>query len=128
MFVVIAIAAIATAWCIDVNRRNTPRFLHVYLLRGVDGNEQLPIESVKIRPNTTFAFGYVPENSVAGELEYKFGSRPSLQLQTYGCSFSGEIQFRKLIRAEVSPTIVDHVFIVTSETDPQLALNTAGGG
>jgi len=124
---VVTIAAIATAWCVDVNRRNTPRFLHVYLLRGSDGDEPVPIQSVKIRPNTRIAFGYVPENSFTGELEYKFGSRPSLQFRTYGCSFSGGIEFGKLMRAEVDPTLVDSVFVVTTEPDANLALNTANG-
>ena len=51
LFVVTAISAVATAWCVDVNRRNAPRFLHVYLLRGA---EKLAIESVKIHPNAEF--------------------------------------------------------------------------
>ena len=125
LFVVTAISAVATAWCVDVNRRNAPRFLHVYLLRGA---ENLAIESVKIHPNAEFTFGHVPENWLSGKLEYKFGARPSLQFQTYGCSFTGHIRFEELIPAEVDPTIVDHVFIVSAQPDAQLALNAVNGG
>ena len=102
--------------------------MHVYLSFGAEVSKQAAIASYKISPNTEFSFGHVPENSFAGLLEYKFGSRPALQFQKYGCSFSGQIQFGKLIRAEVGPTFVDHTFIVTTEPDAQLALKAANGG
>ena len=122
------IAAIATAWFVDVNRRNAPRFLHLYLLARVERFEHVPYKSVEIRPNIPFAFGHVPENSFSGKMEYKLGSLPLLEFHTYGCSFAGQIQLKELMRAEVDPWIVDHVFIVTSEPDPQVALKAANGG
>ena len=128
LFVAVALAAIATAWGADVYRRNAPRFLHIYVLRGVDSKEPLLLRSAEIRPNTTFTFGLVPEEHLSGEFRYDFCTQPSLQFRFYHCEFSGEIRFGGFIRAEVSELILDHVFIVTSEPDAQLAINAANGG
>ena len=82
LFAVMTIAAIATAWFVDVNRRNAPRFLHLYLLARVERFEHVPYKSVEIRPNIPFAFGHVPENSFSGKMEYKLGSLPLLEFHT----------------------------------------------
>ena len=96
-------------------------------MRGANADDPLALHTVQMTLGKPFSYSHVPEDSIYGSTESGFQGT-ELQFHSYSCSFSGPIEIGTIQPAVVAGNVVEHVFVVTAEADPQLAYQTAKNG